>query len=75
MTLLQRLARRFASWRVYLYIDGAGWHKGDPVEAFLADHPQFDLEYLPSYHLELNPVDRLWKVLRHEATTILENLW
>lgn len=80
LTLLRRLARRFAGWRVYLYVDGAGWHKGDAVDAFLAAHPHFDLHYLPSYHPELNPVDRLWKVLRYEATTnryfpALNDLW
>jgi transposase len=80
LTLLQSLGRRFADWRVYLYVDGAGWHKGEAVDAFLAEHPHFDLEYLPAYHPELNPVVRLWKVLRYEATTnhyfpVLEDLW
>ncbi len=80
LTLLQRLVARFAGWRIYLYVDGAGWHRGDPVDAFLADHPQVDLDYLPAYHPELNPVDRLWKVLRYEATTnryfpALDDLW
>ena len=80
LTLLQSLGRRFADWRVYLYVDGAGWHKGEAVDAFLAEHPHFDLEYLPAYHPELNPVDRLWKVLRYQATTnhyfpVLEDLW
>jgi len=80
LALLQRLAYRFANWRIYLYVDGAGWHKGDVVDAFLADHPQVDLDYLPAYHPELNPVDRLWKVLRYEATTnryfpVLDDLW
>lgn len=80
LALLQRLVSRFADWRIYLYVDGAGWHKGDPVDAFLADHPQVDLDYLPAYHPELNPVDRLWKVLRYDATTnryfpTLDELW
>lgn len=80
VVLLRRLARRLAGWRIYLYVDGAAWHKGDAVDAFLADHPQIDLAYLPAYHPELNPVDRLWKVLRYEATTnrsfpTLEDVW
>ena len=80
LTLLQRLVDRCADWRIYLYVDGAGWHKSEAVDAFLADHPQVDLDYLPAYHPELNPVDRLWKVLRYEATTnryfpVLDDLW
>lgn len=39
------------------------------MDTFLADHPQIDLDCLPAYHPELNPVDRLRKVLRYEATT------
>ncbi len=80
VTLLRRLTQRFAGHRLYLYVDGARWHKGEPVDAFLADHPEVDLDYLPAYHPELNPVDRLWKVLRYEATTnryfaTLADLW
>ncbi|MGH7379131.1 MAG: IS630 family transposase [Candidatus Methylomirabilales bacterium] len=80
LTLLRRLVRRFPTGRISLYVDGAAWHKGDPVDAFLADHPQVDLDYLPAYHPELNPVDRLWKVLRYAATTnryflVLDELW
>lgn len=80
VTLLRRLARRLGGWRIYLYVDGAGWHKGPAVDAVLAEHPHIDLEYLPAYHPELNPVDRLWKVLRYEATTnryfpTLDELW
>lgn len=80
VTLLRRLARRLGGWRIYLYVDGAGWHKGPAVDAVLAEHPEIDLEYLPAYHPELNPVDRLWKVLRYEATTnryfpTLDELW
>lgn len=69
LKFLRALNRRFAGWRVYLYVDGAKWHQGAEVDSFLAEHPHFDLEYLPPYHPELNLVDRLWKQLRYEATT------
>lgn len=50
------------------------------MDAFLAEHPHVDLDYLPAYHPELHPVDRLWKVLRYGATTnrsfpLLDDLW
>ncbi len=69
LKVLQVLHRRFPTGRIYLYADGPGWHKGSEIDSFLADHPRFDLEYLPAYHPALNPVDRLWKQLRYEVTT------
>jgi transposase len=69
LKFLQALHRRFQGWRIYLYVDKPKWHEGPEIDSFLADHPHFDLEYLPSYHPALNLVDRLWKQLRYEATT------
>ncbi len=69
LKFLSSLDRRFQGWRIYLYVDKAKWHQGPEIDSFLADHPHFDLEYLPSYHPELNRVDRLWKQLRYEVTT------
>lgn len=66
---LKALHRRFAGWRIYLYVDKAKWHHGPEIDSFLANHPHVDLEYLPTYHPELNLVDRLWKQLRYEVTT------
>lgn len=66
---LKAVHRRFKGWRIYLYVDKAKWHQGPEIDSFLADHPHVDLEYLPTYHPELNLVDRLWKQLRYEVTT------
>jgi transposase len=54
--------------RVVLLIDNAPWHAGEPVRAALADNPQLELKRLPSYSPQLNPIERLWKVLRRRAT-------
>ena len=69
LKFLHALDRRFMGWRIYLYVDKAKWHRGSEIDSFLAEHPHFDLEYLPPYHPELNLVDRLWKQLRYEVTT------
>ena len=69
LKFLQALHRRFTGWRIYLYVDKAKWHHGTEVDSFLAEHPHFDLDYLPTYHPELNLADRLWKQLRYETTT------
>jgi transposase len=54
--------------RVVLLIDNAPWHAGEPVRSALADNPHLELKRLPSYSPQLNPIERLWKVLRRRAT-------
>jgi transposase len=54
--------------RVLLLIDNAPWHAGAPVRQALADCPHLELKRLPSYSPQLNPIERLWKVLRRRAT-------
>ena len=69
---LQQLYRRLRGYTVWLYVDGAGWHKGLTVEAFLRRHPRLHLGYLPRYQPGLNPQERVWRRIRYEATT---NRW
>jgi transposase len=54
--------------RVVVLIDNAPWHTGAPVRQALADNPHLELKRLPSYSPQLNPIERLWKVLRRRAT-------
>ena len=54
--------------RVVVLIDNAPWHAGQVVREALADHPHLELKRLPSYSPQLNPVERLWRVLRRRAT-------
>jgi transposase len=53
---------------VVLLIDNAPWHAGKVVEEALAAHPHLRFKRLPSYSPQLNPIERLWKVLRRRAT-------
>ena len=69
---LRDLYRRLRGYTIWLYVDGACWHKGEPVEQFLRDHPRLHLEYLPPYQPGLNPQERVWREVRYEATT---NRW
>jgi DDE superfamily endonuclease len=54
--------------RVVLLIDNAPWHTGERVRMALADNPHLELKRLPSYSPQLNPIERLWRVLRRRAT-------
>ena len=53
---------------VVLLIDNAPWHRGGPIDEALAENPHLKFKRLPAYSPQLNPIERLWKVLRRRAT-------
>lgn len=69
LAFLNYLCYRIRKTKVYLYIDGASWHKGSRVREFLNAHPNIKIEYLPPYHPELNVQERVWHLIRYEVTT------
>lgn len=69
---LRHLSRRLRGYTIWLYVDRAGWHRGEAVEAFLKTHGRLHLDYLPRYQPALNPQERIWRRVRYEATT---NRW
>lgn len=72
LQVLRHLYRRLQGYTIWLYVDGARWHKGDPVQQFLSNHPRLRLSYLPPYQPGLNMQERIWRQVRYEATT---NRW
>ena len=70
MEVLSHLYRRLRHYRITLYVDGAGWHKGDPVREFLRSHPRLHLRYLPPYQPAYREVLRLNARLFHDLPAI-----
>ena len=65
-TLLRRRAR---DKKLLLISDNASYHKSAAVRQFLADHqPVLELLYLPPYSPDLNPIERVWKLIRRLCT-------
>jgi transposase len=52
---------------IHLIWDRAGYHRDKEVQAF-AKHLAIKLHYLPPYSPNLNPIERLWKIM-HERVT------
>ena len=72
LRVLRHLYGRLRGYTIWLYVDRARWHRGDPVEKFLATQGRLHLAYLPPYQPGLNPQERIWRRVRYEATT---NRW
>ncbi len=47
--------------------DGGPMHKGEPIRRVLRDYPRLQLERLPPYAPELNPIEYLWDHLKYGA--------
>jgi transposase len=41
-------------------------HKGEPLRELRAAYPRLDIEWLPPYAPELNPVELLWNCLKYQ---------
>jgi len=50
--------------RIILIWDRWSGHRGPDVRAVLADHPRLQIEPLPTYAPQLNPVEHLWSHLK-----------
>lgn len=69
LQVLQHLYKQLRGYTIWLYVDRAHWHKGDPVKDFLKAHKRLRLVYLPPYQPALNMQERIWRQIRYESTT------
>ena len=66
VAFMRHLLTRY-SQKVYLVVDGGSSHKGPHVRAFLERHLQrIELVTLPSYSPKLNPIEKVWKQIKHD---------
>lgn len=63
LRFVQHLARHVRG-RVVLVLDNLAAHKSGLLKEWLASHPRIQIEYLPAYAPELNPVEALWAWLK-----------
>lgn len=63
------LRHRSRSRRMVVVLDNAGCHHAQQSRPFFRRHRRrLRLEFLPPYSPELNPIERVWKLLRTRAT-------
>jgi transposase len=69
--LLERLEEHYAKARfskVYVVVDNYGIHKAKAVERWLAEHPRFELLFLPTYCPQANPIERAFGDVHDKCT-------
>jgi len=67
LRLLLRHRRR--GRRMVVVLDNARYHHARTLLSYLGDHrDQLRLDYLPPYSPDLNPIERVWKLLRRLRT-------
>lgn len=52
--------------KVHIILDGAGYHRTEQVKTW-AWLLNIELHYLPPYSPNLNPIERLWKVMNEQV--------
>ena len=53
--------------RIHLILDNAGYHRSKEVRSF-AKELFIELHYLPPYSPNLNPIERLWKIMHEQVS-------
>ena len=61
---LEHLLALYASGPLILIVDNYSSHTARSVKAWLSEHPQLRLFYLPKYCSQLNPVENIWLRLK-----------
>lgn len=52
---------------IHLILDNAGYHRSAELQEFVSK-PKIKLHYLPAYSPNLNPIERLWKIMHEQVT-------
>jgi transposase len=60
---LREVSKEYMNQKVLIFMDRAGWH----TEKKLSIPPNNQIELLPPYSPELNPVEHLWQWLRRDS--------
>lgn len=67
--LLRRVERQFpTATKIYLVADNYRIHKAKAVQEWLANHPRFEIVWLPSYCPKANPIERAFGDVHDKCT-------
>lgn len=65
----QLLRHRKKGRKMLVTVDNARWHHARQLQPWLDEHKHvMQLDFLPPYSPDLNPVERVWKLTRYRCT-------
>jgi len=56
--------------RIYVVQDNWSIHRHEDVQDALAGVPQIEVVWLPTYAPWLNPIEKLWRLMREQVSTL-----
>jgi transposase len=65
---LEILKNLYTDFNIKLYVDNAKWHKTQEVKDWVSNNSTIQIDYLPKYAPEINPMERHWWYLRRRKT-------
>lgn len=68
IAFLESIASRYPTGRIHMIPDNYSVHKSRAVQEWLAKHPRVKLYFLPCYKPQLNPVEKIWWLLKAAVT-------
>ena len=66
--ILKKIRKIYPTQQIVLYWDNARWHKGSVVQEWIKQDGHLKVIHFPTYALELNPQEHVWKSGRGAVT-------
>jgi transposase len=64
---LERVLEEYPTGKIVMVLDNARIHHANQLQPFLQKQERLKLVFLPKYSPQLNPVEGLWKWLKHDV--------
>ena len=61
---LEKLSEKYKGYELIIFMDQAGWHKSKELNI----PKNIQIDFLPAYSPELNPVEKLWEWIKKECS-------
>lgn len=67
IAFLEQVIQRYSGQTVWIILDNVRYHRAEAVVAWLGEHPEVHLVWLPRYDPQSNPIERVWNWLKTEV--------
>lgn len=68
LKLIKKLEKHQPTGKIYMILDNASYHHAKVVTSYIKTKRRIKLVFLPPYSPNLNPIERLWKLMHQKLT-------